>query len=149
MHAPMDCYMKVAKMILRYLKGTVEDGLAYVKNDIYTSRHRLFTYTDADWAADPDEHRSVSGYCVFIGNNVVSWSSKKQRAVARSSIEAEYRAMVSGTLKLENREIEPIYVRFDSQVADVFTKGLTTGQLWALKNKLCMIENHAQLEGGC
>ncbi|MFV0960725.1 reverse transcriptase domain-containing protein, partial [Klebsiella pneumoniae] len=96
MHAPTDCHMESVKRILRYLKGTVGDGLKYTSDKRYPSCHFLPTYSDADWAGDPDERRSVSGYCVYIGHNVVTWSNKKQKTVARSSIEAEYRAMAAG-----------------------------------------------------
>ncbi|CAN6444068.1 unnamed protein product [Victoria cruziana] len=96
MHAPTDCHMEAVKRILRYLKGTIGDGLTYRHSQYHDKGHELFTYTDADWAGDPDERRSVSGYCVYLGANLVSWSSRKQRAVSRSSTEAEYRAMAAG-----------------------------------------------------
>jgi len=60
----------------------------------------LFCYSDADWTGSPSNRRSTSGYCVSIDGNLISWKSKKQSVVARSSAEAEYRAMASAACEL-------------------------------------------------
>ncbi|MFV0960669.1 Ty1/Copia family ribonuclease HI, partial [Klebsiella pneumoniae] len=97
MHAPTDTHMEAVKRILRYLKGTIGDGLTYSRTSSSSAGHCISTYTDADWGGDLDERRSVSGYCVFLDSNRVCWSSRRQRAIAKSSTEAEYRVMAAGT----------------------------------------------------
>ena len=89
MHDPREPHMALVKRILRYVKGTLTSGLHIGAGPIDT----LTAYTDADWAGCPDSRRSTSGYCVFLGDTLVSWSSKRQTTVSRSSAEAEYRAV--------------------------------------------------------
>ena len=60
----------------------------------------LIGYTDADWANNIDDRKSSGGFCIYLGNNLISWSSKKQNAVARSSTESEYRALANTTTKI-------------------------------------------------
>lgn len=61
---------------------------------------QLLGFCDVDWASNPDDRRSISGVCVYFGPNVVSWWSKKQQLVARSSAEAEYRSMAQLAVEL-------------------------------------------------
>jgi hypothetical protein len=89
MHAPREPHLNLVKRILRYLKGTLDLGLRLHA----TPATSLTAYSDADWAGCPDTRRSTSGYCIYLGDNLVSWSSKRQATVSRSSAEAEYRAV--------------------------------------------------------
>ncbi|XP_048490881.1 uncharacterized mitochondrial protein AtMg00810-like [Beta vulgaris subsp. vulgaris] len=87
MHAPTNEHMSALKRIIRYLQGTFSFDLHLYKSNIT----RLISYTDADWGGSPDTRRSTSGYCIFLGDNLLSWSSKRQPTLSRSSAEAEYR----------------------------------------------------------
>jgi hypothetical protein len=91
MHAPTDCHATMLKRILRYIKGSVKHALHLHAVQTPT----LTAYTDADWAGCPDTRRSTSGFAVFLGGALVSWSSKRQTTVSRSSAEAEYRGVAN------------------------------------------------------
>jgi hypothetical protein len=91
MHAPRDTHSALIKRILRYVQGTSTFGLHLHG----FSTPEITAYTDADWAGCPDTRRSTSGYCVFLGDSLVSWSSKRQPTVSRSSAEAEYRGVAN------------------------------------------------------
>lgn len=91
MHEPRDPHFAFMKRIIRYLQGTIDYGIRIIKSGV----HSLVAYSDADWGGCPDSRRSTSGYCVFLGNNLLSWSSKRQPTISRSSAEAEYRAVAN------------------------------------------------------
>ena len=91
MHDPRIDHMNALKRILRYIHGTIDLGLHLYKSSVGT----LTSYTDADWGGCPDTRRSTSGYCVFLGDNLISWSSKRQPTLSRSSAEAEYRGVAN------------------------------------------------------
>ena len=89
MHDPREPHLALIKRILRYVKGSLSAGLQLGTG----AADWLTAYSDADWAGCPDTRRSTSGFCVYLGDNLVSWSSKRQTTVSRSSAEAEYRAV--------------------------------------------------------
>lgn len=84
---------------MRYLQGTQNYGLRLQPAPADTP-FSLRAYCDSDWASDPDDRRSTCGSCLFFGPNLVSWSSKKQTLVARSSAEAEYTSMANAIADL-------------------------------------------------
>ncbi|XP_071729605.1 uncharacterized mitochondrial protein AtMg00810-like [Rutidosis leptorrhynchoides] len=105
MHDPRGPHLHALRRILRYLQGTLHYGLHLYKS----SNTRLVAYTDADWAGCPDTRRSTSGFCVYLGDNLISWSSKRQPTLSRSSAEAEYRGVanvVSDTCWIRNLLLE-------------------------------------------
>ena len=95
MHNPMHSHVVAVKRILRYLKGTLDVGLHFQAGPL-----NLQAYNDADWVGDPNDQRSVSGSIVFLGSSPISWASKKQHTVSRSSTEAEYRALAIAAAEL-------------------------------------------------
>ncbi|XP_057747745.1 uncharacterized mitochondrial protein AtMg00240-like [Arachis stenosperma] len=83
---PTTSHLKAAYRILRYIKMAPATGLFFPsKSDLLVSG-----FSDSDWAACPDSRRSISAYCFYIGNSIVSWKSRKQTTVASSSAEAKY-----------------------------------------------------------
>ena len=82
--------------ILRYLKGTIFDGLRFSSHSSLT----LHAYSNAYWAGDPADRRFTTGYCFLLDDSLISWRSKKQTVVARSNIEVEYRTLVATTAEL-------------------------------------------------
>jgi hypothetical protein len=81
---------------LRYLRGTSDFGLLLRRSSSFD----LVVYTNADWAGCSDTHRSTSGYAVFLGDNLVSWSVKWQTVISCSSVEVEYRAVANGVAEV-------------------------------------------------
>ncbi|WMV10015.1 hypothetical protein MTR67_003400, partial [Solanum verrucosum] len=84
------------KRILRYLKRSIPDGLLLRP----VSDSCLMAFSDAGWMSDLDDSRSQHGFTLFYVGNLISWSSRKQKVVARSSTEVEYRALAFATIEL-------------------------------------------------
>jgi len=89
MQAPRHLHLVAVRRIIRYLLGTSTRGLFFPSG----SEIQLNAFSDSDWAGCPDTRRSVTGWCMFLGDSLISWKSKKQDRVSKSSTESEYRAM--------------------------------------------------------
>ncbi|XP_021991105.1 uncharacterized mitochondrial protein AtMg00810-like [Helianthus annuus] len=143
MHAPTTAHWEALKRIIRYIQGTQSYGLTLGPS----ADPRLLAYTDADWAGCPDTRRSTSGYCVYYRDNLISWSSKRQATISRSSAEAEYRGVANVVAEICNPvqhqrtkhieldihfvreqvqwgQVRILHVPSRYQIADIFTKGL-------------------------
>ncbi|RVW33967.1 Retrovirus-related Pol polyprotein from transposon TNT 1-94 [Vitis vinifera] len=128
--APLRNYMEAVYRILRYLKMIPGKGLFFRK----TENRDTEVYSDADWAGNIIDKRSTSGYCSFVWGNLVTWRSKKQSVVARSSAEAEYRALAQGICEgiwikrvlseLGQTSSSPILMMCDNQATISIAKNL-------------------------
>ncbi|KAL0319697.1 UNVERIFIED_CONTAM: Retrovirus-related Pol polyprotein from transposon RE1 [Sesamum radiatum] len=96
LQAPRSSHWDAAIHVLRYLKGTPSTSLFFSSS----SSVQLSAFSDASWASCLDSRRSITGYCVFLGSSLISWKTKKQATVSRSSAEAEYRSMASTVCEL-------------------------------------------------
>jgi len=178
------------------LKGTPNHGLLLSKGP-----HCLAAFCDSDWASNPDDRRSTTGFGVFFGSCLISWCAKKQSIVSRSSTEAEYRALAMITVELHwlrmlfkdlyvplptiptiwceclgaialtsnlvyqartkhievdyhfihekvlNKDMVVHYMPTHDQIADVFTKGLTSPRFLFLRDKLMVFDSPISLRG--
>ncbi|XP_042003823.1 secreted RxLR effector protein 161-like [Salvia splendens] len=89
-------HWQATEKILKYLKETPAHGLFYSSSNKPT----LSIFSDADWAARPDKRKSMTGYCLFLGNSLISWKAKKQNTISRSFPEVEYKAMAQTTCEM-------------------------------------------------
>ncbi|XP_068661887.1 uncharacterized mitochondrial protein AtMg00810-like [Aristolochia californica] len=97
LHSPTTDHFLAVKRILRYVKGTLHYGLSFRP---FASPGSLVAYSDADYTGCPNTRCSTSGYSIYLGDNLVSWSAKKQPTVSRSNCESEYRALTLTTAKV-------------------------------------------------
>nr|GEW74712.1 hypothetical protein [Tanacetum cinerariifolium] len=111
-HAPTENHWSVVKRILRYLHGTVEHGMLIRRSSGSTIQAftdvlwngnpdtYLEAFSDADWARDSDDQRSMGGFAIYLGLNLISWTARKKRTVSRSSTEAEYMGLADTVAEL-------------------------------------------------
>ncbi|KAL5549706.1 hypothetical protein UlMin_004937 [Ulmus minor] len=174
-------HLKAIHHLLKYLKSNPGQGLFFSSSsslqlrafsDAASSSLKLKASSDFDWGSCLDTRRSVTGFCIFIGDSLVSWKAKKQTTVSRSSAEAEYRALASTTSELAIVHIatNPIFhertkhieidchfirdkvtegfirlmpIRSQHQLADVFTKALPSSLLFPLLSKMAVKDIHS------
>ncbi|GKC08442.1 ribonuclease H-like domain-containing protein [Tanacetum coccineum] len=150
LHDPREPHFSALRWVLRYVRGTLDYGLQLFSS----STTNLVAYSDADWAGYPTTRISTLGSFVFLGNNLLSWSSKRQPTIYRCSIEGEYRGVanvvvetccavyLSSNLVQHQRtkhieidiyfvrdlvvagQVRVLHVPLRYQYADIFTKGL-------------------------
>ena len=148
---PTCAHLLAAKGVLRYLLGTIDYGLKYnfTQTPVGAPASAIIpnncAFTDADWASDEHDRRSISGFALFLFSALVAWSAVKQRTTALSSTEAEYMALVhitnSEAVTSRSKHIDVRYhfyrehlssgsfatswIPTQDMTADIFTKPLT------------------------
>ena len=126
---PRESHLTAVKRIFRYLRGTTNLGLLYKKSSYY----KLVGFCDADYAGDRIERKSTSGNCQFLGENLISWASKRQATIALLTAEVEYISAASCCTQLlwmkhqlEDYQITENYIPIycDNTAAICFSKNL-------------------------
>ncbi|GKC34099.1 ribonuclease H-like domain-containing protein [Tanacetum coccineum] len=144
MHDPWEPHFLAFKRVLRYVRDSLDYGL----NLFSSSTTGLVAYSDADWVGCPTTQRSTSGYCVFLGNNLLSSSTKHQPTLSHSSTEAEYRGVanvVAETCWLGNlsRELHtPLSSATFVYCDNVSTVYLSSNPVWHQRTKHIKIDIH-------
>ncbi|XP_073109740.1 secreted RxLR effector protein 161-like [Elaeis guineensis] len=146
MHDHRERHQEAAYQIVRYLKGCPGRDLLFFRH----GHLKIEGYTDADWARALDDRKSTSDYYTFLDGNLMTWHSKKQDVVARSSAEVEYRALAQRhdwtkhievdrhfiKEKLDQYVICLPFIKSSEQLADIYTKGLSTSVFTFIYNKM-------------
>jgi hypothetical protein len=88
MHNPTTSHWIATKRVFRFLKGIVHHGLFFGKGSLL-----LNAYSDSDWAGNPNDARSTTGYAIFLGTCLINGSAKKQLMVSKCGTEAKYQLM--------------------------------------------------------
>lgn len=96
MHSPTQTHWQALKRVLRYLKGTIHHGLFLKKG----SSLDLKAFSDSDWGGVSNGGRSTTAYILYLGSNIISWRSARQKSVSRSSTEAEYKALANAAAEV-------------------------------------------------
>ncbi|TYK18114.1 putative gag-pol polyprotein [Cucumis melo var. makuwa] len=115
---PQMSHLEAVKRILKYVHGTSDFGILYS----YDTTSILVGYCDADWAGSTDDRKTTSGGCFFLGNNLISWFSKKQNCVSLSTTEAEYIAAGSACTQLGSYMVKSFEDEPEAQISSSFVQ---------------------------
>ncbi|XP_052727427.1 secreted RxLR effector protein 161-like [Vigna angularis] len=132
---PSTEHQQAASKILRYIKGAPGKGIFFPSNNII----QLKGFSDSNWAGCIDTRQSITCYSIYLGSSLISWKSKKQATVSKSSSEAGYRALATATSKIQWLT----FLLQDLQLADIYTKGLPLAAFKFMVSMLGMINIHS------
>ena len=144
MNNPQLSHQQAAKRLLWYLKQTIQFGLKIQQS----SSHTLQAFSDADWAGCCDDRQSTSGFCVYLGKNLISWSCKKQATVAHSSTKAEYKSLANTAVELSQLKSLLFELGVDISIPPVLwcnsirTKYLASNPIFHARTKHVEIDYH-------
>lgn len=97
MHTPRNAHYAFMKRVLCYIQGALHLGLHMYAS---SSTSTMTAYSDADWGGCPESRQSTFSYCIFLGDKLISSSSKRQSAMSQSSAEAEYRGVANAVAEV-------------------------------------------------
>ncbi|XP_031276879.1 secreted RxLR effector protein 161-like [Pistacia vera] len=150
LQAPTELQWQACKRVLRYIKGFLPYGLHFKP----ASTLHVECYADADWGGNLEDRRSTSDCYVYLGPNLIQWSSRKQKVVALSSTEVEYRALVQTAIEVAwlqsmftelGLSFHTVPVIWCDNIADLLTKTLSVAHFNELRFKL----NVVSLDDSC
>ncbi|KAL0368329.1 UNVERIFIED_CONTAM: Retrovirus-related Pol polyprotein from transposon RE2 [Sesamum calycinum] len=148
---PTEQHWHAALHVVHYLKGTPTTCLFFPSLNTF----QLTTYVDADWGVCVDSRRSVTSYYVFLGSSLISWKTKKQNIVSRSSAEAALHKTANPVFhertkhldidchvvreKYKDGFISPSFISSKLQLADIFTKSLSGPSFQSVLSELGLL----------
>ncbi|KAJ0947654.1 putative RNA-directed DNA polymerase [Helianthus annuus] len=146
MHTTRQSHWQALKRVLRYLKGTVHYGL-YLHHDSPLSLH---AFSESDWGGVNDGGRSTTAYILYLGANIISWRSSRQKTVSRSSTKAEYKALANAAAEISwvnNGKLHVQHISSKDQLADVLTKPLSRTPFTSFRSKIGVSNGSSILRG--